>query len=396
MPPTIEELQKQLDSAEKKTEQAEARIASLEAKLAPAPADAAAAAKTAKDLAEAEKAAAEAKKAQAEAELAALKVSFGEVPSSGISGTVEARDGTGELEAALLAVKAVQEATNTIATSVMTSVTRGSTIVIVGEADVPTFASLRAYETEVALVKEILNKAIAAATPTKEEAVAKEAVPLPGAAGLALDAASKLLSFFRTDFVVKGLTVSLEDSVAVNAVAGTLAAPDYKGRAYTIRVPAVYDPGTLSSSTSFLIADLFELSTLRGQAQSLLKTHDQTSLANAIQSAIGLMDTWYSKLSTPDAKGIATLAHVVKEKAIADSLDHGYLLVMKVHKAGGAFMTKKNLWTSLGVMPLYHMGGAAVSFTLFKGRTGRVLISGVVPVHGGFVKAGKIRRELGR
>jgi hypothetical protein len=41
------------------------------------------------------------------------------------------------------------------------------------------------------------------------------------------------------------------------------------------------------------------------------------------------------------------------------------------------------------------MGGAGLSFTLVHGETGRVEDSGVVPVHGGFVKAGKVRKELG-
>ena len=45
-------------------------------------------------------------------------------------------------------------------------------------------------------------------------------------------------------------------------------------------------------------------------------------------------------------------------------------------------------------MPLYHMGGSTASYVLLSGKEGRVLASDVVPVHGGFVKAGDVEKEL--
>ena len=57
-------------------------------------------------------------------------------------------------------------------------------------------------------------------------------------------------------------------------------------------------------------------------------------------------------------------------------------------------MSKKNLWTALGGMPLFHMGGAAVSYRLLNGTDGTVAAAGVVPVHGGYVKAGKLVEHL--
>jgi hypothetical protein len=45
-------------------------------------------------------------------------------------------------------------------------------------------------------------------------------------------------------------------------------------------------------------------------------------------------------------------------------------------------------------MPLFHMGGAVTGYLLLEGATGKVVASGVVPVHGGFVKAGALEGEL--
>ena len=58
-------------------------------------------------------------------------------------------------------------------------------------------------------------------------------------------------------------------------------------------------------------------------------------------------------------------------------------------------MTKKNLWcTLLGGAPLYHMGGASVSYALLDGTTGAVAAAGVVPIYGGYVKSTEVAATL--
>ena len=47
-------------------------------------------------------------------------------------------------------------------------------------------------------------------------------------------------------------------------------------------------------------------------------------------------------------------------------------------------------------MPFYHMGGVVVSFVLLNGADGSVEKSGVVPIHGGFVKADKVETHLNK
>jgi hypothetical protein len=45
-------------------------------------------------------------------------------------------------------------------------------------------------------------------------------------------------------------------------------------------------------------------------------------------------------------------------------------------------------------MPLYHMGGATVTYLLLSGPEGSVLAGDVIPIYGGFVKTDKLRDEL--
>ena len=59
-----------------------------------------------------------------------------------------------------------------------------------------------------------------------------------------------------------------------------------------------------------------------------------------------------------------------------------------------SYYTKKNMWTFFGTMLFYHMGGVIASFVLLDGTTGKVLKSGVVSVHGGFIKANDLPQEM--
>jgi len=57
---------------------------------------------------------------------------------------------------------------------------------------------------------------------------------------------------------------------------------------------------------------------------------------------------------------------------------------------------KKNLWTGLGRMPLFHMGGSTVTFLLLGGKEGKVLAADAISIYGGFVKTSKLRDELAK
>ena len=425
--------QKKLDDLKRTTELANAEAAAAEAKKKQldaqkalddatktptaeqvAAAEQSAKAKSAKEVADAEKAAADARKAASEADLAAVKAAIGEVPSSGITGAVTAGEKAGDLEAALLAMKAVRLAGVEVARRI--GVTKETPIIIMTPAETPTFQNVMAYNAQIAIIKATLDDAIKAGTALSKDTT--EAVPLIGAAGLALDGISKLLSFFRTDVSLKGIDVTIEDRVGLQEVANALTKAGFK-----VTAPMIYNFSALTSNAAFVIKDGTELSAKRAllaplvasasrkvdeltnslaaatdptiKAQIAKALAEVTALFTSLKNASALVDAWYTGLSAPDGKGVAAVVNVAKEKAIADTLQAGgLLLLIKVEKAGGAFMTKKNLWTFFGEMPIYHMGGAAISFTAVTGADGLVKAAGVVPIHGGFIKAGGVAAAL--
>lgn len=80
---------------------------------------------------------------------------------------------------------------------------------------------------------------------------------------------------------------------------------------------------------------------------------------------------------------------------LSKSLSGGkHVLFLKIQKAGAGYFVKKNLWTIFGGMPLFHMGGASVSFLLFGGKPGMVETNAVDPVYGGFVKSKSVSKKI--
>lgn len=435
----LEELKQQQELAEAKRKLADTQAQLLKAEqalaeaqrgpsaVAAALADKTAVANAGKAVAEADKATAEAKKAASEASVAAFKASIGEVPGASYTGGVEVKEKTGELEAALLALRAIEKTSGQVATKVcgaLSSHSKSKTVAVMASGEVPTFQAITAFRVEAAVVQDVLDKALARSKGSKPATGVGHTELAPAAAvGLALEATNKLLSYFRTDYVVGGVTVTEDDSAFLNSLAGRLR----QECKLTVSVPAVYNPTAIAQSKTGgpLLDTLTKLSEKRGEAGVRAATHsaeaarfkkeadsekDETTkqallaewkresqLADVLTSASTLFDTWFGKLSTANDKGVTPLVAMVKESVLADALsDGGYLLVIKVQKTGGGYLVKKNMWTMFGGMPLYHMGGGAVSYNLLDGKSGAVKAAGVELAYGGFVKAGKLAAELAK
>lgn len=371
----------------------------------------------AKDLADAEKSVADARKAQADAALAAFKAKVGEVPASGYTGDVTLKDKAGTMEAALLAAKAVKTAAQRIVDALPQQSSK-KIVLLYAAAEIPNFQALIAYRAQTPWVRKRFDDAQKASNDADQKAPAPadfkpEAVPLAAAAGLGLDAVNKLLGFFRTDYTVQGVDLTLEDSLLVHAIAGLIAG---SGKNLDVQLPAVYNPGALSDAGSGILNELTDLSLLRSGAQDKANHHDKLSAhfskdakmatgeekaklhkvaADAWKAAIGLYDSFFSKLTTADDKGAVPLTNVIREGVVAEVLSKdNLLLLVKLQKFGGAYYTKKNMWTFFGGMPFFHMGGVVASFILLDGKSGTVHKSGVIPVHGGFVKAGDLPQQV--
>jgi hypothetical protein len=202
------------------------------------------------------------------------------------------------------------------------------------------------------------------------------------------------------------------------SVAGTLTTAGKE-----VHLPIIFGPTALDSTIAGLIVELAELEELRtltaneasqikesiadfekkaadpqnaATKDALLK--DASALKprlDQLNGLIALYDSFTSSLTTSDTNGVLPLTAVAQEFAIDTALKAGgAVLLLKLENSGGGYLLKKNLWTGLGSMPLFHMGGATVTYLLLSGKEGKVLAGDVVPFYGGFVRSDKLSEEL--
>ena len=276
-------------------------------------------AKAEKELAEAQKAAADAvkaeadaSKAKADADLAAFKARFGEVPASSYRGDITLKENAGKTEALLLAARRRHRRSHQDQSG------RGH---VDRSPDVPTFDNLMRFRVDLGIVQKafddmdrVSNAArekepadlgkpplVKAARPPKKE----RAVSPIAAAGLALDAADKLLGFFRTDYTVGGIDVT----------------------GVTVHLPTLFNGNELAQTGADVIAELQGMALRRANSASTAAAHERLTAVwtdraakeadkekkkemtaaaeahkratDAISKATALYDTCFDKLSSP-------------------------------------------------------------------------------------------------
>lgn len=116
-------------------------------------------------------------------------------------------------------------------------------------------------------------------------------------------------------------------------------------------------------------------------AKDPAKTSDaptNTAARDAWKVVSTLYDTFVGKLTVPDAAGRLPLANLAAEIALRDFIKSGMLLVLKPHRLGGSFVTRKTLWTLLGTNPFTVAGGALLSCALFDG-SGNMTHAAILP-----------------
>ena len=432
----LAEAEKNRITAERELERArkppDAAVESLQAKAATAKAE--------KELAEAKKAAAELAKAEAEAskaksdaDLAAFKARF-DVPTSQYKGEVALKENAGKTEALLLAAQAVRSAAAAIAEAIQH---KAGEVMLIPSPDVPTFDNEMRFRVEIGIVRKAFDdtdraagdarnaqqKVIDAArqqAPPTSVSHQESAVPPVAAAGLTLEAADKLLGFFKTDYTVGGVDVTLEDATLLNELAGRLVRTGW-----TVHLPKVFNAlDSSQASADEVINELERLASRKADATFAAAEHERQTMewtnraanesdeqkkkdmtaaaeahkkaADAIRRAIGLYDSWFQRLSSPDEKSaVVPIVAIIKERAMMKVLNNGRsLLVVKLHASGGSYYTRKNIWTVFGGMPFFHMGGTVASFALIAGNSGTIAAAGTVPVHGGFFKASRLANQI--
>ena len=421
---SLEDFKKQKDLADAEKSALDAQILlidtrkKLEAALAqPTPSQAQQSAEI--TAAKAAQAAAEAEKGKVDAELGVLKSSLA-VPSSGISGSVTANSGAAVLETALLASRATTEAAKAMA-NLVTSAVKGKNVYILSPGELPDFQVALAYRFQFLAAQTALTDAAnipLPAAPAGTSPPGRSGRESVASIGLALEAATKLLGFFKSDFTVAGSDVTTDNQLLQQAFAGELVAkgsPANAGpkgvflyalyaplRSPTSALPPEFDKLTASRTTTINVLTALKahsanltsrIQGLDAGAKAEKEKLDQELKANEAKvsqanAALTAYDGLVTRFQAPDGGG----ATIVRQSSLLTTLSSPdtVLVIMKLNKAGGSNYVSKNLWTGLGAMPFKVAGGAIASFTAFDAMTGNVLAAKTVEIHGGYANVDKV------
>ena len=347
--------------------------------------------------------------------------SIGTVRNASYTGAVELKDKAGMLEARLLAMKAVADAAIGVSGEIGTVVT-GRPVVIAAGTDFKSPERISLYRFRVDMLKKVLLAALAGDESTNGT---EAAAAIPAVVSAGLEAAGKLLSFFKTDFTVGGIDVAVDESVALYAVSGALAK-----EGNSVRWPALHMPEQRQLAVQSILQDMTDLITLRQRveakaikaasdasraereaskaqdsekAEIALEVSEYRATEVRMKTAMAAYDTFAASLTTSTGTGPEPLADLISDMGLAialktssdDAAKGPLLLLVRLEHSGGGYLLKKNLLTGLGAPPLYHMGGAAISYLLVDGQTGMIMRGGTVARHGGYTKSSKMRESLG-
>jgi len=362
-----------------------------------------------KKLAEAQKALTDAKSQ------ATLAEYIGTVKAGPYQGNVEMKEKAGAVESKLLAAHAIKIAARRIATAVKE---KSKKKVFIFEAEnYPDFQGLHSFRFRMQLIK-IGFEAAKISIPAEE---ILEGVPVPAAVSAGLEALSNILGYLKTDYTVGGIDITLDNSLLIFAVAGALA----KNQEVQVNIPSIHNSVTTDKALTAFTEKFSQFEKMRKLAAEkaerlkdeiaglksdaadkegdekvklLAQVDEKKATLTPLTDVIKSYDTFLSSLVTEDDDGNLLLTALVQEfaieKALKDAGTDGAVLLLRLENSGGGYLLKKNLWTGLGAMPLYHMGGATIAYLLIDGSNGKVIDGSVLPVHGGFVKSGDIAGKL--
>lgn len=371
--------------------------------------------------------------AQANADEA--KAKLGTLDTSGLP------KGTGEatslnVEAKILAYQSVNIAATKIAAKVAALVPKPATVVIYSDKELGAVQQFRAFQQQAA----VFHKAVASSAGTgasgipslpKLESDNTCASPTASAPVIAAEEAGggiapltivgtalQVLSLFKADKKLVGIDVDVADFALATDVAGKLIE-----QKIAVVYPPTFLPGAFSMKPGATASVMFkeydalgadstnleaflglvvvrrdsinQLAATKGAsasckttfARDVAKLGQYEAAAKTLKAAVD--QQLASLIKVDDKTGTTSLQMLVAAETLATHFNAApYVLQLKPIAAGGATLTKTNLFTT----HFYFSGGAVVSYLLLDAESGNVVLAGTIPAYGGFVEAGQLSR----
>jgi hypothetical protein len=348
----------------------------------------------------AKKAAFDAKKAALDAQAAEFQSRLGSITGqTTIKGEITEGDAPAKPEVLLLTVEAANTAAYNIAEKLEKLLGAEQQVLLVTSIDDLSLAQVNFYDFQ----RQQIDRRMVDAAKRLDDlgkpkaGVRTELVPPVAALGALIDVASKLGSYFLTDYKFGKVEVKLEDEAILYAAAAYL-------RPKLAAPKSIFIPQQLAG----------------GEAEQLLKELDEPSThylsmvakADVVRASVGQNPAAAEALAAADAaaklwEGFVTalttpptppaeppIDRILRQKVVKRLLDAKTPILVLTHQNAGSYYTKKNLWTFLGGPPLYSAAAVTVSYVLLKGSDRQILASGTVPVHSRYTSVSNVMNRF--
>ena len=327
---------------------------------------------------------AEAKKKLVDAESQAfLARHIGTTKPGPYEGKVTVNENMGKTEAGLLAAKALEEAAGKIADNAIKT-SGADSLCLFDAKHFPDFETLRSFRFRRSLIEARFKAAGVkdAPAPLRPDAGILE-VPVATTVSAGLEALSNILGFFKTDYTVGGIDVSLDDSMLSYAVAGAI---KQKGADKTVRLPLVSCSAKHDTIVSSILEEFRPLEDLRqgavvmanltkGRIESLQSEDPVQGNAeiafhrnqlSKLQDAIKSYDDYLLALLEAAGNESSEIDTLMLEHFVEDECKESLVLLLRLEDSGGGYLIKRNLCDRSGLDSALAHGRRLGQFPYFE------------------------------
>jgi hypothetical protein len=295
------------------------------------------------------------------------------IPGSGIAPTTTPGSGTGTEEGALLAASATKAAARYLSNQI----THNNVLVFVGAATVPDFSPWLYFKSQTGrLLKEMKSDEERLQNilhPPREGGGGKRALFFPGTIAVA----GKILSYFYTSYQVGGIALTPDDYMMDVAMLEFQPSWHLYSQMVSLQLPddinkplTALDQEAQKASNQIIDGQKYVARRSNGKDKDTPNAKADVAAATAAIAALTADITAYTNFTTGISGGSGlTMSQVSQGHAMYQSLQDpaGGVAFVKVHSTSVGTITKSNLFTNLGAMPLYTSIGLVVSYVYYPG-----------------------------
>jgi len=345
-----------------------------------------------KARAEALKAAADAQKAQYDSQKARAESLLAPLRQFAGTGTNQVAPSTTQMEATYLAAIAMQDVARIIDRRVSDHVDGAGgrsepQVVLLGATEAYSFDNFVAFEIEAGQIMEsslLALRATGPACPPPRTAPAGSRVRaqlLPAALPGLIATAGSLIGLLQTDTNVQSYDGLADEVMLVNALAGR------HGNFYIRQDALLLSPPQSSNPIMQRLASIGVCeASLKAEVQIHSPAQGQTNAQKARVAEMTLVLAhivdFSTRWRTAAADGRPLIAAALRQELLQRSTSP-YVLRVKIDRAGGTLITRKNLWTALGAPAIILSGGVIADYSLSDRRSGALLLGGAVVCRSG-------------